>query len=534
MKSFILSVCCMFLAWPCAADLFTARDGSLSIDMPAGWTRAGNIPPRSVLSAEKGNSRLDIKTIDCTTESCLDKMINNDVSEVKARQMSVVKNTYTDEEIKRVELSNGEPFYYISFYSPKNDFSAGYFLINGKGYSILAKNVTYAETDLLFSAISPHVPLPQPEESAPVDIMDVYKAYDTQAIEEVDVENLKETEEANPTETLPFPVESDSASPRWSKLHRAWQTHWRRLNAKTLVTPSMSPFIRELGHGYDVIVILLALFLFSWAVAGIIRIFTPAKRFELPANPNSLYPIRLERLYGTPSLIFRARDNQGNILTALSTRWDALIMFTGIVLILLALSVMAATSLCEQLHVTALANFYSIIYAVSSLALPLGLVIFFCGIVWEQISLSEMTLYDNKGRKAAVILQKGYSLAYERYQIYFARSKELMLAERKRFALRRTWKLMSKDRIEFACITERSAKRAIVRMLCGHLWGMMRADYDITGAMESRGVLENKHALFNQSICNIDKPEAVAARDLLALSLLISIRDRDKWYPWFN
>ena len=72
------------------------------------------------------------------------------------------------------------------------------------------------------------------------------------------------------------------------------------------------------------------------------------------------------------------------------------------------------------------------------------------------------------------------------------------------------------------------------RMLCGHLWGMLRADYDITGAMESRGVIENTHALFFKSICNIDKPEAVQARDLLAISLLISIRDRDKWYPWFN
>ena len=127
-----------------------------------------------------------------------------------------------------------------------------------------------------------------------------------------------------------------------------------------------------------------------------------------------------------------------------------------------------------------------------------------------------------------------YSLKQERYQIYFARSKELLLAQRKRFAWRRSWKLLSKDRIEFASITERSAKRATARMLCGHLWGMLRADYDITGAMESHGVIENTHALFNKSVCNLDKPEAVQARDLLAISLLISIRDRDKWYPWFN
>ena len=209
-------------------------------------------------------------------------------------------------------------------------------------------------------------------------------------------------------------------------------------------------------------------------------------------------------------------------------------MFTGIVMMLIALYVMAATSVCEQLKWALLNPYYNALYAGAGLVLPLGLVVFFCGVVWDQVSLSEMTLFDQNGKKAAVILQKGYSLAREQYQIYFANSKELMLAERKRFTLRRTWKLMSKDRIEFATITERSAGRAVVRMLCGHLWGMLRADYDIAGAMESRGVIENRHALFNQSVCNMDKPEAVQARDVLAISLLISIRDRDKWYPWFN
>ena len=148
--------------------------------------------------------------------------------------------------------------------------------------------------------------------------------------------------------------------------------------------------------------------------------------------------------------------------------------------------------------------------------------------------MNEVSLFDRKGKKAAVLLQKGYSLFEERYQLFFINSKEILLAKRKRFGLRRQWTLLSKDQIEFATIKERSVKRALVRMCCGHLWGLLRADYDISGVMDSHGVIENTHALFNKSLCNIDKPEAVNARDLLALSLLISIRDRDKWYPWFN
>lgn len=295
----------------------------------------------------------------------------------------------------------------------------------------------------------------------------------------------------------------------------------------------MSPFFRELGHGFDAIMLLVALFTLGWIGTGIVRIFTPAKNMNLVPNPNSFYPIELQRLYGTPSLIFRARDNQGNILTALATRWDALIMFTGIILILVALIALAITGICEQLHLVG-PNGARTIYDISALALPLGFVILFCGVVWEQISLTEITLFDPKGKKVAVILQKGYSLTEENYQIFFARSNELLLAQRKRFSLCRTWKLMSKDHIEFASITERSLKRALLRMCCGHLWGLLRADYDIAGTMDSHGVLENKHTLFNQLLCNMDKPEAVNARDMLAISLLISIRDRDKWYPWFN
>ncbi len=544
MKNFILSLCLILFALPCAADLFTAEDDSLSIDMPAGWTRISDLPERGILSVKKGEARLDIKTIDCATESCLDRMINNDIAEVKSRQMTVIKNSYTDEEIKHLELSTAEPFYYISFYSPKNDFSAGYFLINGKGYSVLAKNVTYAEADLLFAAISPlgQINAPLPVEEQDIGQMDIFHAYDTQALPSVSVETLEDNDLSTSTKSSKDLQTSQTLVPdmpasKWSKRLQAIKekskNFGKRIFSYTLVSPRMSPFFRELGHGFDVLMLLITLFAIAWIGTGIARIFIPAKSIETVANPQSFYPIELQRLYGTPSIIFRARDNQGNILTALATRWDALIMFTGIVLILAALILMAATSIGEHLHMVA-SRSAGTIYDISSLALPLGFVILFCGIVWEQISLTEITLFDQKGKKTAVILQKGYSLTQENYQIFFARSNELLLTQRKRFSLCRTWKLMSKDRIEFASITERNPKLALARMCCGHLWGLLRADYDITGAMESRGTLENKHALFNQLVCNLDKPEAVNARDLLAISLLISIRDRDKWYPWFN
>ena len=408
----------------------------------------------------------------------------------------------------------------------------------------MGKNITYAETDLIFAAITPAV-LPSQDTPTPIqdDIgeIDLLHSYDTHTVPDVAVENLDEVAVPSAGETQHTIPQAQPAVKKHSILHfckRAWHKLDSRLHKApdmTLVTAAMPAFIRQLGHGYDALMLLSALFFVGWCIAGIVRLFVRPKQLQLTARTNSLYPIKLERRYGTPSLIFRAKDSQGNILTALSVRWDALFMFFGIVIMLLALILIAGTGVCEQFKlVTGSAFVYNMIYSTMSLVLPIGFVIFFCGIVWGQVSMSEITLFDRTGKKVAIILQKGYSLAHERYQIYFAHSKELLLAERKRFALRRSWKLLSKDRIEFASITERSSKRAVMRMLCGHLWGMLRADYDITGVLESRGVLENTHALFNKSVCYLDKPEAVNARDLLAISLLINIRDRDKWYPWFN
>ena len=52
-------------------------------------------------------------------------------------------------------------------------------------------------------------------------------------------------------------------------------------------------------------------------------------------------------------------------------------MFTGIVMMLIALYVMAATSACEQLKFAVLSPYYNALYAGAGLVLPLGLVVFF-------------------------------------------------------------------------------------------------------------------------------------------------------------
>ena len=222
-------------------------------------------------------------------------------------------------------------------------------------------------------------------------------------------------------------------------------------------------------------------------------------------------------------------------MISLSSRWDSVFLFAGILLIILTCILLAVTGICERGQLLPLSAFiYDTIYSLCSLLIPLGLVIFFCGIVWSQLVLREISLFDRKGKKAAIVLQKGFGLTTEKYEIYFARSKDVLVAVRKRFALRRQWKLVSVEGNVLAEIKETSLWRALARKACGHLWGFLRADYTIAGQMESTGTITNAHRAFNHFTCELDKPQAINARDLLVLSLLINIRDKDKWYPWFN
>lgn len=508
--------------------VFTSSDGRFTMDMPSGWVKVKNPPADSVLSLSKGSARIDIKTMpDCNTESCLERKVATDLANVKSKKMKVVGNAYTGEEIKRIDFSTGEPLFYISFYTQRNDFSAGYFLIDAKPYSILAKDVSYAQADLLFSFISP-LENPAPAAADPMMDLDSARAYNITAAPAVQEETLQAPVSAQ------APVAAPAAQPQ-STPKKSFFSRFKRFKINTLVTPSMPPYIRSLGHGFDAFVILVGLFVVLQLGALAVRFFVHPYHPDGPVNPNSPYPIAFRRLYGTPSLIFRAKDNRGNVLLALATRWDSLFIFAGTILVLLALLVLAVTSVLETFKWLSISAFaFNTIYSACSLVIPLGILVFFCGVVWGQLILREITFFDKKGKKAVIVLQKGFGLTSERYEVYFASSKDIRILERRRFSFYRQWKVMDKENHTLANIAEDSKTKAVVRKLTGHLWGMLRTSYVIDGIMDSRGEIRSSAAAFNQFTCNMDKPQAVDARDLLVAALVINIRDRDKWYPWFN
>ena len=511
-------LCACFLQ----AAVFTSTDGVFTIHLPSGWTIAKKPAVGSVLSVVKNNARIDIKSVpDCHQESCLEQKVQSDLLQVKNKKMQVVGNTFTGEDIKRINFSTGEPFFYISFFTPKNDFSSGYFLINQQAYSILAKDLTYAQTDLIFSFISPVTEEnPLPNENASGSALSV----------EVDLAD-KRTYDIEPT---PAVLEEVIVMPETADETPAPARPQKITFPTTFVTRTMPPYVRQLGHGFDVIVLLLLAFILLLLISWGVHFFVKPHRDTTPVNPNSPYPIKFRRLYGTPALFFRARDNQGNVLQSVSSRWDSLFLCGGFFLMVAAVLVMAFTGLVEQTQLVRLTAFaYNTIYSMVALIIPLGFVILICGVLWAQLVMRQFVLYDKKANKAVYVMQRGFGLTKECYLAYFAKSKEMLLLERKRFTLLRKWQLLDKQRNVLAHITEDSLPRALVRKFTGHLWGMLRASYRIEGHMESTGTISSERTPFNRFTCQIDKPQALAARDLLVTSLVINIRDRDRWYPWF-
>lgn len=520
------------------AAVFTSADKVFTLDMPAGWTQTKNTSAPTVLALQKGASTIDIKKINCSSEKCLDDKINQDLVEVKAKKMTVITNTYTGEEIKRIEFSTGEPIYYISFFTSKNDFSSGYFLMNEHAYSVLAKNITYAEADLIFSFFSPLHAENKPQQTLDLGFVVDHaspKSYETDALPEVEDVDLTPITVEDTSAPADKPAKTSAKPSALKKQIRALKNKLTKTHLKTLVSRKMPPYLRQLGHGFDLLVLLIMLFAGLWSTALVLRLIIRPRTSEGQVNPHSLYPIKVTRLYGTPALIFRAKDNQGNVLISLGSRWNSIFIFMGLMLILATILILAATSLLEQTQFVKLSDFiYSTIYAGGALVIPLGILLIICGVLWGMISLREITLFDRKGKKAAIIAQKGLSFLREQYNIYFARSKDVLHVERKRFVWKRTWLLTNETGEIIATFTEKNGWISLARRCVGHLCGFLRADYLIEGPMDSQGLLQNTHTLFNALICNMDKPEALPARDALALSILISMRDRDKWYPWFN
>jgi len=527
MKKYLFLIWALIFAYGLQAAVFTSTDGNVSLELPNGWQFASKPADGSVLSVVKNTARIDIKKVpDCASEVCAEKKAKIDLENIKSRNMQVVGNSYTGEDIKRMDFATGESLFYISFFTPKNDFSAGYFWIGKQGYSILAKDLSYAQADLIFSFISPANKANQATSQYAME-MDVTseRAYNIESLPDV------QEEELTPLEPAPAVSQAHATKSKPSTLASALK---KFRFGTSLVNSHMPSYIRKLGIGFDLILLLLVCYVLLQVVVLAIRIWISPKPIRKQTDPTSAYPIHICRRYGTPSLIFRAQDNQGHVFLTLTSRWDSLLTFIGAIIILANLITLAVLGFAQRTNLLTWSSYtFSNIYSACALIIPLGILIFLCGVLWSQFVGRQIAIYNQKGQKIIYIAQKGIPLLQERYIAYLVATKQAFWLQRKRFSILRQWQILDKGHTPFLLIKEQNKLIAILRKLTGHLWGLLRASYVVQSPKgEKLGTIASRHTIFNHSIVDVDIPQAANSSSLLVSAFLINIRDRDRWYPW--
>lgn len=513
-KSFVCAGLFLLCAFAARAALFSAPDKAFTLDLPSDWKTSSK--KGAVLYAKNGKASFQIDALQkCADLTCLESAIKKDIASAKSKKFKILVNTYTGETIKRTEFSTSDPLLSFNFTGGGSDFTYGYFLADSKAYKVEIKGLPYVEADLILSFISP---APKPVEFAGADtaaeMTDLQMgdiSIDEQPLVEGEVSAL-----LNEASSLDEAPETLKQTPK--------------LQAKT---PKVKVNLKSAGWAGGLLVAVLIYVLLLVCLFAL-RSFFPAKPVRAHSNPRSVYPVRGKRFYGSPDLFFRFYDNQGNNFITTGPRWGGL--FTGLGLsaalfffLLKVLFIFLITGNYVKLHPVLINTALSL----CSLFSVFGLLIFCAGVLTAFLFASKFYFYSDRGSLAFRCVRQGFSLVKEEYAVANAKNAIIFRISRDRFRLTRRWTVYAGEEV-IALIREASVLKALLRKCFGHLCGFLRTDYVIKGRVESSGCVKYEKNIFTKLTCEIDKPEAIDSKILIIACAVISMRDRDKWYPWVN
>lgn len=507
------------------ALVFTAKDEAFTIDLPSTWEQIESQDYLSLKNTSGATMRF-VMISDCFDRACLDKIVDKEIKDLTKKNFQIIKNEYTGDIIRETEFSTGDPL--LSFDFTKQDmlFTAGYFLSGGKAYNVGIRGIPDTEAYYLLSFISP---LPKQEtEEISADYEEVSITSPATKLEVVEQTDLLETRTAKEAEAKPKiqvkqPKKSDnvsvSASPKLLKQIQQIQSN---------------PKLKSLKIILNAVIFIIFFYALVFLVALIYRIFVKNKEKVENTNPNSPYPLQGKRLYGSPDLFFRLHDNLGNHYIATCTRWGGLFAFGGLLaVIFFSLIRLACTIITLQSVHPSTSLILNTLYSVSYLFSACGLVFFVFGIILNILFPYRYQLYDSKGTLLFKCVQKGFSVLSEKYFITTKDGHIICKLIRKNFMPLRTWKIFDVNK-EIAEIKERSVGKALLRLIFGHMLGILRSDYIIKAQMDSSGNIKSASKLGTKFNVSLDKPQAISADIMLVFSAVLFLRDRDKIFPWVN
>lgn len=476
---------------------FTAIDQGFSITLNSKWKEVPSSDTQ-VLNLRNGQNKISAIPLErCNNVTCLEKIISNRIKQVKTKKFKLIKNTYSGEEIKRTEFSTLDPLLSFSYVANGKPYTEGYFTSGTKAYKMEIVGLPYAEAELNLSFIAPK----------PKEVDDLPLITDEEPLQEENIQapQVEETKRQTLAETF-------SSKQELQKEKKYVFAVPRKLYNLIFII-------------FAYLLILVGFFSFN--------LFFAQTHDNTPTNPKSFYPIRGARLYGSPDLFLRFYDSQGQNFIVTSQRWGSFLVVLGLYgALFFALAHFVINAFAEQgidSHKVLVNTILSLCY----LFAIFGLIFAAAGKVLDFMFPPAIYIYNDKGSIAFKIIRRGSGLFNYAYLALSEADNVVYRLETPKIFLLRKWMLFDKEG-KLAMIKEDSLAKALGRKLLGHLGGTFRASYNIKGKNESKGQIISLRNIKAKFQVDIDKPQAFPATAMLVTAAIISIVNRDKYYPWFN
>ncbi|MBI4063718.1 MAG: hypothetical protein HY401_05400 [Elusimicrobia bacterium] len=99
---------------------------------------------------------------------------------------------------------------------------------------------------------------------------------------------------------------------------------------------------------------------------------------------------------------------------------------------------------------------------------------------------------------------------------------------------RKQWWILDKEHRVMGQIIEDSVFKSVIRRFLGHLWGILRADYEITSDRIKIGKIKSTRSPFNRIALTANCPPELDPRLVFSCAVALNIFNRDRWYPFWS
>ena len=374
MRKINLTILLCLLTLSCFSASFTSEDKAFSIPLTKKWqsTKTQNTEVLKVKNKDKQITVSKLKQ--CNNAECLDKSVKSKIKQLKKQQAKIIKNTYSGEEIKRTEFSTLDPILYFSYTLDGTSYTEGYFLADSKGYKIEISGLTYLEAERnIISVIEP-----KPKE----------------------VQDLPLITEEEPL------VEESISAPEIQETER--QTLSETLSSKNTEQKPQTKLNRSKKVSVILIIIIVYLLVAFGFFAYNLCFYQIADK--TPTNPNSVYPMRGTRMYGSPDLFFKVYDSQGHNFIVTSQRWSSFLKEYGFYGAIIFFLIHFVISSMVNKAITADTILTNTTLSACYLFAGLGLIFTLAGYILDFVFPAPIFVYTDKGTVLFKIIRRSSRL----------------------------------------------------------------------------------------------------------------------------